>query len=230
MAQALLDHARVGQLEQSRSEATQLIMGSARQTKARAVLVRARDHMPPRKKRPLLPKRRMTMGPTLPKKFLKSNCRNDSSSSSSHNSASSSLLSKSTSSNSPFQVSNADILFFDLFFDLLIAPSIENSNFLKIPQGAHSSSNLLPNFDENLVDAANAVAPPSSNFSALPNEAVPMSSSILSRMRLALFKHQVFNYFLILVNAFSSSTPMPRPEAIFNLFISSAHLHGINFN
>ena len=116
MAQALLDHARVGQLEQSRSEATQLIMGSARKTNARAGLVRARDHMPPRKKRPLFPKRRMTMGPTLPKKFLKSNCRNDSSSSSSHNSASSSLLSKSTSSNSPFQVSDADFFLFGINF------------------------------------------------------------------------------------------------------------------
>ena len=117
MAQALVDQARAGQPDPSRGEVTQLTKGSARQPKAKAGLVRARGHMPARKNRPILPKRRMTTAAALPKKILKSNSRNDSSSSSSsHNCAPSSVLSKSASSNSPFQVSNADLLFFDLFF------------------------------------------------------------------------------------------------------------------
>ena len=105
-------------------------------------------------------------------------------------------------------VTNLDLLFFELFFDLIISPSIENSSVLIAPLLAAESS-----LNNNLPMTA-------------------QHSNLLTRFRLALLKYQVLHYFLVLISNLDceSTENLSRPDLIFKCFIDSALAHGITFH
>ena len=104
----------------------------------------------------------------------------------------------------------SDFMFFELFFDLVIAPSIERSQ-ISLP------SHNFPFTNQVLFD------PLAAAFPANP-------PATLARMRIALFKYLLMHQFLTLLqNSAPSTTHEPHTDHLFACFFQAAQALGLAF-
>ena len=103
----------------------------------------------------------------------------------------------------------SDFMFIELFFDLVIAPSIERSQISLPSQNFPFTKQVL--FDP--LAAAFPANPPST----------------LARMRIALFKYLLLHQFLTLLQNSIPSTQWPHIDFLFDCFFQAAQSVGLTF-
>ena len=128
-----------------------------------------------------------------------------------------------------------DLLFFEIFFDFCVAPSLDISNLTAMSNPLQSLFSSLNNTTANSECLPTSQTNDSTSVSASSTQSIASlpSSGLLSRTRISLFKYQLMEHFLTLITAHlqsavtinCGSTSLTPPhlstDQLFALFIES---------